>query len=644
MDAITGFGDAPQPDDPEDANMQNFTIPRPYPSAANRYPASLAAGFFTTLLLVTWLLLPSLATADPNRPWVPGRVLMQAKAGVSEARVQQLIERSNGRAVDRIDGIDVHVIEVPPQAEEAVVRALSRNPHVKFAEKDFLVELSQVIPDDPRYGNAWHLPRIQAPDAWTLSRGQNVVVAVLDTGVDAGHPDLAGKLVQGWNSASQTSDSSDVHGHGTRVAGTVGAATNNATGVASVGWDAMVMPIRVTNRSDGVASSSDMARGLTWAADNGAHVANMSYESWRHSTVASAAQYMRTKGGIVFGAAGNAGTDTGNAWTPYVVVVSATGSNDTRTSWSNYGSYVDLAAPGASIQTTSSGGGYSSVSGTSFSSPVAAAVAALVKAANPGLAPHQIEQILFDSADDLGDAGWDPYYGWGRVNAARAVGMAWSGDADREAPWVEVVSPESGTTVTGEVTVVIAAEDNQGVTEVVLYANGRHVGTETMAPYEFVWDSAAEPEGSASLYAEAYDAAGNRSTHTIDVTVQHETAEPAPTPADTMAPTVQVTAPADGENVSGNVRVSGVANDDVGVVYMDILINGAPLCSSNSGSISCNWNTRKEPSGNHLITLRAQDAAGNVGSASITVQLGGSSSDGGGGGGGGPPPGKGNNK
>lgn len=595
---------------------------------------------------------PNAAKANSAEPWKPGRVLVQPKPGVPEAQLQQIIAAQGGRAVGRIDGINVREIQVAPQAVQAVARALANNPAIKFAEPDYLVELSQTIPNDSHYNNAWHLPKINTPTAWTVSQGNGIVVAVLDTGIEAAHPDFVGKLVPGWNAVSQNNDISDIQGHGTRVAGTIGAATDNALGVAAVGWNAKVMPIRVSNRTDGAAYSSDMARGLTWAADNGAHIANMSYMSWQHSTVQSAAQYLRNKGGVVFGSAGNSGIDAGANPTPYVVVVAATASNDSRTSWSNYGQYVDLAAPGSGILTTSVGGGYASVSGTSFSSPITAAVAALVMAANDQLAPAQIEQILFDSAVDLGTSGWDPFYGWGRVDAGAAVMMAWSGPVDRTAPAVNFTSPANGEVVDSKVLVTIAASDDVAVASVDLYANGRLIGTETVAPYEFLWDTALEQEGSVRLRAEARDAAGNLGIHEIDVTVQRPT--PEPPPADEVPPIATITSPADGTQVSGTTRLAAQATDNVGVARIEIALNGQVQCSSHSSSVQCNWNTRRLPNGAYTISAHAIDAAGNIGSTSITVYIGpipdgGGDGDTGGGdtGGndsGGPPPGKGWNR
>ncbi|AHE97726.1 S8 family serine peptidase [Thioalkalivibrio paradoxus] len=628
-----------------------------------RRPAAVLFGLSGALTLITFLivvlstglLVPGSAGASPTEPWKPGRVLVQPKPGVSEARLQQIIAAQGGQAVGRIDAINVREIQVAPQAVQAVAHALSRNPAIKFAEPDYLVELSQTMPNDPHYDNAWHLPKIEAPTAWTVSKGDGIVVAVLDTGIEAEHPDFAGKLVTGWNAVSQNDDISDIHGHGTRVAGTVGAATDNAIGVAAVGWNAMVMPIRVSNRTDGAAYSSDMARGLTWAADNGAHVANMSYMSWQHSTVQSAAQHVRNHGGVVFGAAGNGGTDAGASPTPYVVVVAATASNDSRTSWSNFGDYVDMAAPGSSIVTTSVGSGYASVSGTSFSSPITAAVGALVMAANDQLAPAQIEQILFDSAVDLGAAGWDPYYGWGRVDAGAAVMMAWSGEVDRVAPEVAIASPADGAVVESDVLVKVAATDDVGVSRVDLYVGGRLLGSETVAPYEFLWDTEQEPEGTVRLRAEARDAAGNVGVHEIDVTVQHPAEEPPP--VDDEAPVATITSPTDGTQVSGTTRLSASATDNVGVTRIELSVNGSVQCASNSDSVQCNWNTRRLPNGAYTIAAHAMDAAGNIGSTSITVYIGplpdgdgdgdGDGDDSGGddeGGGGGPPPGRGWNR
>src|SRR5438093_6643264 len=163
-----------------------------------------------------------------------------------------------------------------------------------------------------------------------------------------------------------------------------------------------------------------MDNGLIWAADRGARVANMSYQVSDSLTVKSAAQYFQSKGGVVTIAAGNDASFDPTSDNPYVLTVGATNSTDTLAGFSTTGNQLGLTAPGISIQTTNRGSGYATWSGTSFSAPIAAGVAALVISANPSLAAAQVQNVIKQSADDLGSAGWDSSYGWGRVNAARA--------------------------------------------------------------------------------------------------------------------------------------------------------------------------------------------------------------------------------
>jgi hypothetical protein len=445
--------------------------------------------------------------------WAQGRILVAPREGLRQAEFDGILRGRGARILRKLNRINVHVVRVPPRAEEAVARALSRNPRIKFAEKDVLVQLEQVIPNDPRYPNAWHLPMIDAPSAWQFALGDNISVAILDTGVDASHPDLAAKLLPGWNAASGNADTTDINGHGTLVAGTTAATSNNAIGVASVAWNAMIMPLRVTNSTDGSAFVSTIADALIWAADNGAKVANISYGVSNSASVSSAAQYMRNRGGVVVVAAGNSGTNPGYADNPYMISVSATTSSDVKASWSSFGNYVDVAAPGAGIWTTSRGGGYGAVSGTSFSSPNTAGVVALIMSANPLLSPGEVESILETTANDLGVAGWDQQYGHGRVNAFNAVAAA-AGQTqppDAEPPVATILSPSEGITVSASVPVDVTASDNVGVARVDLYVDGNLVGSDSTSPFGFVWDSASVADGWASVSAYAYDEAGNES-------------------------------------------------------------------------------------------------------------------------------------
>ncbi|GMQ87344.1 MAG: hypothetical protein BMS9Abin08_0545 [Gammaproteobacteria bacterium] len=477
------------------------------------------------LLFVICLSLSIDATANgPGKmAWVEGQIIVKPRAGLSDAQFEKILNNAHCRSKHRLKHVNVHIVEVAPQAEDAVIRALSNNPYVEYAEKDMLVKLSALPPDDPKFSSQWHLPLIQAPVAWDTSTGEGITVAILDTGVEGSHPDLVNNLVPGWNVVSNNSDTSPVMWHGTSVAGTVAATSNNATGVASVAWNARIMPIRITDRADGVASWSAMANGIIWAADHGADVANLSYSLSTDSiTINNAAQYMRSKGGLTVVAAGNDKIDRGFSDNPYLITVSATTSSDTRAGYSNYGNNIDIAAPGSSITTTYTGGGYKSVSGTSFASPATAGVIALIMAANPGLSPDEVEGILESSAIDLGDAGWDPLFGYGRVNAAAAVQLASGGAAfDSLPPTVAITAPANGAMVSGTVVVDINATDNVGVMSVELYANGELVGADSTRPYAFSWDSASANAGDqVTLTAIATDAAGNTGSTVVTVTIE----------------------------------------------------------------------------------------------------------------------------
>ncbi|MEW6489528.1 MAG: S8 family serine peptidase, partial [Thermodesulfobacteriota bacterium] len=402
------------------------------PTSASRMPPQGARRLFAAAAGLAVLFLgvgvPLAAWgAETGLGWAPGRVLVQPRPGVGNAEFDGILKGHGARSRGRIRGLGVHVVEVPPQAEEAVARALARNPRVAFAEKDMLVTPDATAVNDPSFGSQWYLPKIGAPTAWDTATGGGITIAILDTGVDGTHPDLVPNLVPGWNVYDNNANTSDVHGHGTWVAGVAAAAANNGIGIASVAWSARIMPIRIAD-PNGYAYWSTVASGITWAADHGAHVANVSYNGVSgSSTVQSAARYLRDRGGLTVVAAGNSGGEELIAASPDIITVSATTSTDTKASFSSYGAYVDLAAPGTSMLTTARGGGYVTVQGTSFASPCAAGVFALVMAANPALAPSEVEAAVFETALDLGGAGWDPYFGYGRADAAAAVLAATGG-------------------------------------------------------------------------------------------------------------------------------------------------------------------------------------------------------------------------
>lgn len=442
--------------------------------------------------------------------FVTGRVLVQFRQGIGPDHARQVIAALGARHVREISGIGVHILELPYQANEnAFANAFKQRPEVEFAELDRVLPPQQIVPNDPLYPS-WYLQKINASDAWTISTGSNdVTIAILDTGVDATHEDLLSKLVPGRNIYSNNDDTSDVYGHGTAVSGVAGAMSNNGIGVASVAWGCRLMPIRVSD-SSGMASASDIASGLTWAANQGARVANVSYYVTGIKTVSSAAKYFQSKGGVVSASAGNYGISETLADDPSILMVGATDPLDYLYSYSNRGNNLDLVAPGNNT-TTLIGGQYGAGGGTSFAAPVVAGVAALMLSVNPSLTPGQVQDLLKQNADDLGAAGWDPVFGSGRVNAARAVAAALAsvGVTDVTAPSVTITSPQTGQRVSGSTSVQSAVSDNLGVVKNELYVDGLLVSTSTVAPFTTKWNTRKAAAGAHQLHCKAYDAAGN---------------------------------------------------------------------------------------------------------------------------------------
>jgi subtilisin family serine protease len=580
---------------------------------ASRVGSLLLAGGFLQALFIN---ASPVSTPASAKKFNAGRILVQSKAGLSKDKLDRLLNTHGGKRVSEISQIRVHVVQVPSGAEEAVAEALSHNPVIEFAEVDGIAPLSQT-PDDPYFPNQWHHTVVETPAAWDVATGAGVTIAILDTGVDGTHPDLAARMVSGWNTYEGNSNSSDVYGHGTKVAGTSVAIGNNALGVTGMAPNSLIMPIRIS-ALDGTASYSAAANGLTWAADHGARVANISYVMNGSLTVQNAAQYLKNKGGLTVNSAGNYGVLDSTSANDTMITVSATDGSDNRTSWSSFGPYVDLSAPGAGIYTTTVGGGYAAVSGTSFSSPLTAGVIALMMSANPSLSPAQLTSILFSTARDIGDAGWDQYYGHGRVNAAAAVQAAKAASTnvrDTDAPSVSISEPTGGATLSGVVSVNASASDSSGVSRVELYANGNLVGTDSAAPYSFSLDTTLLSEGAVTISAKALDAAGNLASASVTAVVRN-----APVTADTSAPTVTILNPKNGSTLGrGSLSISASATDNVAVTLMTISVDGVLKASSATGAISTSISLKKISTGSHVIRVDAKDAAGNVSSSSVTV-------------------------
>ena len=211
----------------------------------------------------------------------------------------------------RVAQLGLHVIEAPEASIEAIRQSLVRTALFDYVEPDYYAEIAATSPNDPSYISQWHLPKIGSSDAWTRTTGSaSVVVAVVDSGVYAAHPDLASKLIAGWNFVKSSADTSDVIGHGTEVAGTVAAATNNGIGVAGVSWGSLVMPLVVVDNTN-FAAYSDIAAAIQYAVDRNIRVINVSIGGASASSVLqSAVDYAWSRNALVFAAAMNNGQAT----------------------------------------------------------------------------------------------------------------------------------------------------------------------------------------------------------------------------------------------------------------------------------------------------------------------------------------------
>lgn len=551
-----------------------------------------------------------------------GRILVMPRAGFPAKAFAEILKEHDGKP-KKIGQSDLYIVELPEYSEEGVVTKLQHHPHLKLVEFD-RIALPAMIPNDYYYPREWHFSKIGAQATWDITQGEGITIAILDTGVDLTHPDLAGNLVPGWNFYDNNSNTADVIGHGSFVAGTAAALTDNSIGVSSIASKSKVMPLRVTD-INGYGSISKITSALIYAADNGARVANMSFLNLTsQETIRTAAQYMKDKNGLVVTSGGNTGALENYTVSTTMISVSATDELDQKADFSSYGDYIALAAPGTKIWSTGKDGTYGVAGGTSIASPVVGSVIALMMSANPKLSSTEIENLLFSTAVDLGDPGRDIYFGYGRVDAAAAVQAAKTAipSLDIEAPHVTIINPLEGATLSGLIPVDIDATDNIGVTRAELWINNTNVATDTSQPFSFSWDSTGVVSGATSLEVRVFDAAGNIATSSIAVNVNNPTTS---TPnVDTQAPVVQIVNPVAG-NVSGSVTITVNASDNNGAagITQFIYIDGMQVATGTGSTLSYSWNTRskKVKAGLHTIQAIAKDVAGNLSSTSVTINV-----------------------
>ena len=266
----------------------------------------------------------------------------------------------------------MRVVDVAGKDVARAAQLLQASPLVEYAEPDYVVRADAITPNDPSYSGQWGPVAMQAPAAWSISTGSSsVVIAIIDTGVDLPNLEFAGKIVTGCDFVNRDDSAQDDHGHGTHVAGIAAALGNNGSHMAGISWGARIMPLKVLS-SSGRGSDSGVSAAIIYAADHGAKIINLSLGgpgfTW---TQERAVNYAVARGVVVVASAGNNGNSTPNYPAAYAnaLAVAATTPSNQRASFSNFGSYVDLAAPGYDILSLRVGTGSVRYDGTSMASP-----------------------------------------------------------------------------------------------------------------------------------------------------------------------------------------------------------------------------------------------------------------------------------
>jgi thermitase len=368
----------------------------------------------------------SAASATVTAKAIPGEIIVkfrnQTRSGLSGLGLTQkkAIARTGAMVVTSTSRSDT----------QTILKKLQADPNVVYAELNYVETTLEDAPNDPDYAKQYAPQITQAPKGWTITKGNpNTLIAVVDTGIDYKHPDLAAKLAEGYNVIGSNAQVTDGHGHGTHCAGIVGAITNNGIGMAGIAPNNRIIGVKVLS-DEGSGSTADVCNGIIKAADMGAKVISLSLGgSGGQQAKQDAVNYALSKDVVVVAAMGNDGREvkTYPGASEGVIAVGSTDSADKRSSFSNFGPWISVTAPGSKIWSTLPTGGsqmgtaYGFASGTSMATPAVAGLAGLVRSQFPNLNQAQVKARIQATADDMGAAGFDKEFGHGRINVYKAL-------------------------------------------------------------------------------------------------------------------------------------------------------------------------------------------------------------------------------
>jgi thermitase len=394
------------------------------------------AGVAACAALLSMLLFASVATAASE----PNEVIVKYADGVTTAQRVALFDRTGvSKTLGSVKGVGAKVVQVSGDPQATAAR-LNRSSLVLYAEPNKILKVS-ATPNDPRFGELYGMDRIDAPEGWDAAglggfpASGGVKIGIVDTGIDQTHPDLSGQTVacarsQGLlpilSGSIEVGQCADDNDHGSHVAGTIAAKANNGIGVAGVAFNADLVICKALGGPLGTGSTADVANCINWVASQGARVISMSLGGGASTTLqnAVASAWNNGNGAVIVAAAGNDGDSTLNYPAAYaqVISVAATDSADAHASFSNANADVEIAAPGVNVLSTVRGGGYATLSGTSMATPHVSAVAGVLRQLFPSENAAAIRNRLDAAVNDLGPAGRDATFGFGRVNLCKAAG------------------------------------------------------------------------------------------------------------------------------------------------------------------------------------------------------------------------------